>query len=442
MQERQNSTSRHKLIFGVSISDAQACEPDNTRGSNIDRYYDTHAPRLAVEASQKLGNLPGFKKVQESGVNPDYFRFGERVRHRAHYEEDFDKSSEIGIEVIRTGFEMFRFFPEMGVVNQQEIDFMKRYVEQANKRGIQIIGNIFHWALPCYLEDIGGFKNKETVKRYVDFADLLGREFGDTVGEWVSANEMIVYAAKGYWFGDFPPGDANKNVLDKISNLVKIKGIVDNMIEFHKGAYQTLKDHNSDTKIGVTQNIILFKAYKDRPHNILGKIIAELAWNDYVFRRIGGKQDFLGVNHYFPLLINNNKKSSNDDELNDIGWSNTPESILDALVYVNSRFGHLDKPIYIMEHGTAFVDSQKKSDFIRRAVPSVLRAIQLGIPVERYNIWTLHGASGNKAKVPEWDYGSFPHFGIIDVDDDFRRSIGPSGREYQRVIASYRQNGV
>ena len=38
---------------------------------------------------------------------------------------------------------------------------------------------LFHWDLPQGLEDIGGFRNRDTVSWFADYAALMAREFGD-----------------------------------------------------------------------------------------------------------------------------------------------------------------------------------------------------------------------------------------------------------------------
>lgn len=48
---------------------------------------------------------------------------------------------------------------------------------------------MYHWDLPTYLEDLGGFINPDIQEWFVDYARFLFETFGDDVKEWITFNE-------------------------------------------------------------------------------------------------------------------------------------------------------------------------------------------------------------------------------------------------------------
>lgn len=422
-----------RIRFGVAMAGAQVEEiGDHPIGSSLDRYYSMNAERLASDAPKKLGGLPVWSSIKDQAVKPEYYVFGDRARHREYFETDFSIAEELGVDVIRTSASMHRVIREDGSVNRREIDFLKKMVEKAKEKGIEIVLTAFHWDLPTYLEDKGGFLNPETSKHFLDYVDVLGRELADVISCWVTINEPMVYVLKGYFLDDFPPGGVD-TVFKKIRNIPNFKRVVDNLIDAHIKARKIIKGHNKDAEVGIAQNIILYKAYGNYPHNKILQVAGNQWWNFYVSDKIGENQDFLGVNHYFQDTIKNWYGSNGHKDLTDMGWQYFPESIFHALNMVHNRYRDLGLPIRIMETGTPTKDEGRRSRFLRESLFWVLKAKEAGIPVDMYNLWTLLGG-----KVPEWDFGPGIDFGIVGVDDEFQRTIRPSGVEYQRLIRKYK----
>ena len=65
---------------------------------------------------------------------------------------------------------------------------------------------LFHWDLPQGLEEIGGFRNRDTVSWFGDYAALMVRELGDRVSMWSTFNEPWCYAYLGHAAGLHAPG--------------------------------------------------------------------------------------------------------------------------------------------------------------------------------------------------------------------------------------------
>ena len=59
---------------------------------------------------------------------------------------------------------------------------------------------LFHFDMPMYYMDKGGFENRETVDAFVEFAKVCFEEYGDKVHYWTTFNEPIVIAEQGYLY--------------------------------------------------------------------------------------------------------------------------------------------------------------------------------------------------------------------------------------------------
>ena len=111
-----------------------------------------------------------------------------------------------------------------------------------------------------------------------------------------------------------------------------------------------------------------------------------------------------------------------------------------ALPIFHREYGGL--PLYITENGAAFddrldasgeVDDGERLDYLRRHFLQARRAIDDGVRLEGYFVWSLMDNF-------EWALGYSKRFGIVYVDyPTQRRIVKRSGRWYRQVIEA---NGV
>ena len=65
---------------------------------------------------------------------------------------------------------------------------------------------LYHWDLPQALEDDGGWRNRDTVDRFVEFAATCFEAYGDRVRRWLTINEPWIVGLLGYLHGLHAPG--------------------------------------------------------------------------------------------------------------------------------------------------------------------------------------------------------------------------------------------
>jgi beta-glucosidase len=156
--------------------------------------------------------------------------------------------------------------------------------------------------------------------------------------------------------------------------------------------------------------------------------------------------DFLGVNYYNRTVLRsthipeekNHPRTiaSPEYECTDIGWEIYPEGMFHTLM--RAGFEYRPLKIYVTENGASFsqgpddsgrIRDTRRIEFLREHLIAAKRAIELGVPVAGYFVWTLLDNF-------EWERGYTQRFGITWVDYESQQRIAKdSALWYKRVIA-------
>ena len=87
-------------------------------------------------------------------------------------------------------------------------------------------------------------------------------------------------------------------------------------------------------------------------------------------------------------------------------------------------------PVIVTENGVSTADDSERIEFVDRALRSVHAAIEDGVDIRGYTLWSLLDNF-------EWALGYSQHFGIVEVDrTTFARNPKPSGVFFGRVARS------
>ena len=167
---------------------------------------------------------------------------------------------------------------------------------------------------------------------------------------------------------------------------------------------------------------------------------AALDFSESDWRQLRGSIDFLGINYYTTSGV-----QATDDgqwQIVDVGEASGaallrsyPAGFLELLRWLNGRYPGLD--IVITENGmcTASSDADPLEDSARvdyydKHVAAVQQAVDEGLPVRGYFVWTFLDNF-------EWTGGYKERFGIIHVDfakGDRPRTVKRSYRWWQRFL--------
>ena len=354
--------------------------------------------------------------------------------HYHFYKEDIKQMAEGGQNSYRFSLSWPRIIKDReGHVNEKGIAFYRDLMKTCLEYGIKPFVTIYHWDLPQYYEDIGGWLNKQTCYGYERYAEVCFEAFHDLVKDWVTFNEPKYFTASGYLIGNYPPGHndpyefilAAYNVMYASALGVRAfrKGGYDGQIGIvHSFAPVNGVDDSLKTKIAMrfadnyANNWILDTAAKGEiPFDLLGVLNERY---DLSFMKKEELQvikentvDFLGLNYYSHMLVRpysegetslvvNNSGAGGkntviikgwfeqifdlpDAQYNEWGTQIYPKGLQKGLKEAYERY-HL--PIYITENGIGIredvsvemVDDQERIDFMNDHISAMLNAMEEG----------------------------------------------------------------
>lgn len=359
-----------------------------------------HASELARSAAKRLSWLPSWKDIRSAAQDPNNYVSGNGVDHYNRYEEDFDLLRAMHFNSFRFGVEWSRIEPEEGTWNLEATRHYHAYIKALNKRNIEPILNIWHWTMPTWFTDKGGFEKKANVIYFEQFVQKIVEEYGDEIRYVIILNEPNVYTGLSYATGEWPPQQKKP--------LLALR-VYRNLVRAHRRSYTILKTAQPSLQIGIAQNVSESRAF--RTTNIiagLGAISRNYLWNWWFLDRIKKQLDFVGLNFYHTNYQRGLFGELNNPTYlaNDVGWYMEPEAIYPLLIRASQRY---KLPIIITENGVADAKDTYRQWWIEQTLIAMQRALSNGVNLKGYLHWSLLDNF-------EWSYGWWPKFGLIAVD--------------------------
>ncbi|HCX84514.1 MAG TPA: beta-glucosidase [Micrococcales bacterium] len=173
------------FTFGVATS-AYQIEGAAHVGGRTDSIWDTFARRPGTIDDASTGEV----------AVDHYHRFG----------EDVALMRQLGVGGYRFSTSWARVRPDGGAPNPEGLDFYSRLVDAQLEAGITPWVTLYHWDLPQALEDAGGWRSRDIVPRFVEYALTMHEALGDRVRHWLTLNEPWCTAFLGYAGGQHAPG--------------------------------------------------------------------------------------------------------------------------------------------------------------------------------------------------------------------------------------------
>ena len=131
-------------------------------------------------------------------------------------------------------------------LNKETVDYYRRILSSLKEQGITTFVTLFHFTLPSWLSERGGWLVQETVDEFEAFAQLAAESFSDLVDYWITLNEPLAYAYQGYISGVWPPG--------LHGNHLSAFKVVRNMLLGHARAYAALHHGGTPSKVSFTMH--------------------------------------------------------------------------------------------------------------------------------------------------------------------------------------------
>src|SRR5690606_12236312 len=401
--------------------------------------------------------------------------------HYNRYREDVRLMAELGLKAYRFSVSWPRIQPDgSGPYNAKGLDFYKRLVDELLEHGIEPWLTLYHWDLAQALEDAGGWPERDTSKRFADFAATVHAELSDRVRYWATVNEPWCAAFLGYASGEHAPGRREPAAAVRAAHHLNLA---------HGLAVQAMRAQNTRSQIGGCVNLypvspatsseadldaarridglqnrffldaLLKGSYPEDVLEDLSRVTEHSYIADGDLEAIAAPIDMLLINYYSRFTVTGGGGGaqsaaaaptgagspwvgsehvgfvSGGRPVTAMGWEIDESGLYEVLTRLATEYPPL--PLYVAENGAAFDDEvaedgtvhdPRRRDFLEAHVRACHRAIEAGVPLKGYFVWSLMDNF-------EWAWGYGKRFGLIHVDyATQRRTMKTSARWYAELI--------
>jgi beta-glucosidase len=363
--------------------------------------------------------------------------------HYHRWRQDVMLMSGLGIGAYRLSTAWPRILPEgRGRPNEKGLEFYDRLIDAIMAADIEPWICLYHWDLPQALEDRGGWQNRDVASWFADYAHLTVRRLGDRVKRWATFNEPNAASVKGYCEGDHAPGIRGRGSALRAIHVMNLA---------HGLGVEAMRSERPDLLVGNIYNFHPREPDSEREQDEAAALILDALWNrSFPDPQIRGhypeplaaemetliepgdleiirqKPDYFAINHYTRTRVRHDPghpfevgvvPPPSGTQVTEMGWEIVPDAFRSVLIEVKERYSG-DLPVYILENGAAFPDRVEADErirdepriaYLRDYLGAVLEAIEAGVPVRGYFVWSLLDNF-------EWALGYCRRFGLVHVD--------------------------
>ncbi|MEI7689920.1 MAG: family 1 glycosylhydrolase [Candidatus Saccharibacteria bacterium] len=379
-----------------------------------------NAQARSVNAEYKMGHHDNWSKIKDEAQDPNNYVSGKLADHYHRYKEDFDLLQKMNMNAYRFSIEWSRVEPIEGQWDESEIEHYRQYIDELVSRGIEPIMTLFHFTLPCWLVDKGGFVHRSNVKYFIRFVKKVMGEFESKVKYVITINEPDIYTFESYFNKNWPPSE---------HNFVKFFSVVNNLLYAHKKAFFAIKRINMDTKVSIAKSSVYFCADDGRFISRAARVIMQFIQDDYILMSVRKYCDFIGLNYYFSTVIEGLAVYDYQEHPSDLNWGMPPAEIQFILERLNKKY---KLPIIITENGLADAADEHRKWWLTQTIMGMEKAVKNGVKLHGYLHWSLMDNF-------EWAYGKWPRFGLAAVNyKTGERKLRPSAVWFGSVIKKLR----
>ncbi len=412
--------------------------------------------------------------------------------HYHRLDADLDLMASLGLPAYRFSVSWPRVIPGgSGPVNQAGLDFYARLVDGLLDRGITPQLTLYHWDLPQALQNEGGWTNRETADRFVEFAIAVAAAVGDRVPGITTFNEPFCSSFLGHAAGIHAPGHTDRHealaaahhlnlahgrAVTAMRSLTSAElSITLNVAQVYPATDSEADQAAAEHVDRLANRIFLDPIFRgEYPQELLTetKHLSDWAFvQDGDLAEINVPIDSLGVNFYSPTVITaatdelrsrdasrwhndpNREQAESEWPGTDLafsvalppphtgmGWAIRPEAFTDLLLRLHRDYPQV--PLYVTENGASFPDQVEvdgsvhdtaRIDYLHAHLTAVHTAMQAGADVRGYYLWSLMDNF-------EWAWGYDKRFGLVHIDyETLTRTVKDSGHWYAEVV---RANGL
>jgi len=371
--------------------------------------------------------------------------------HYHRYKEDVSIIKDLGADSYRLSIAWTRIFPECGKYNPKGMEFYKNLLIELKEKGIKTAVTLYHWDLPQWLQDMGGWEIRKSADLFTEYAEKCYTELDDLVDLWITHNEPWCTSILSNAIGEHAPGKKDITAALKVAHHLLLS---------HGMAVRTYHKLGFNKPIGITLNLTPAYAASNSFSDKLAASNMDGSFNrwflepifkgsypidiinlyssrcsDYTFIKegdfdvIGEKCDFLGVNYYNRSLVKFNSltlslcsDAYSSYPKTDMGWDISPNEFIDLIKMVREKY--TDLPIYITENGSSWRDiiedghihDTGRINYLISHLKAIGKMNEMGLNVAGYFCWSLLDNF-------EWAHGYSERFGIVYVDFETQKRI-------------------
>jgi beta-glucosidase/6-phospho-beta-glucosidase/beta-galactosidase len=414
----------------------------------------------------------------------------------------------LGGNAIRLGMEWSRVFPRSTArvrtgasVSRAELRRLdrladpaavrryRRILRGARARGLEVMLTLNHFTLPIWVhEPLGvrrafagrgpddpvpggleraGWLDRATVAEFRKYAAYVAWRFGDLVDLYATVNEPLVTVSQGFVS---IPGVTGTKAPAVLSYPAALRAL-EHLGLANAAAYDAVHARDRRARVGFVHNLVAWRpADPASPRDVAATANADRvfnrAWLELALRghydadadgvadpgerrrRLAGKADFVGVNHYSPGRVTglgapvsarvplfdfapavtyrgtgNPGGPPCPTRCTDFGWEIDPAGLREV-VELAASYG---TPVYVTENGIDDREDDDRPGYLRGYLAALHDAIAAGADVRGYFHWSLLDNF-------EWAEGFGAAFGLYAFDPrTLRRTERPSARLFARI---------
>ena len=364
----------------------------------------------------------------------------------------------------RLGVNAYRFSISWARVQASGLDHYQRVADSLLTAGIRPLAVLYHWDLPQALQEAGGWRSRDTARRFADYAAATYGALGDRIELWVTHHDPWASAFYGYGSGALAPGVRDEEAAVEAAHVLLLS---------HAQALQAcaaLRRPGSRFGVALGLSPVLPATPEDEeaafwadcflnrwcldpllrgryPEELLQVYTArhprwDLRTED-LDALAAARPDFLGVNYFTCRRVS---RPSDRDSLFSFarpeglpraatGWEIRPEGLRELLLRLDRDYDHPE--LLVTANGAAFedapseegiVEDRERISFLEEHMVEAHRAWRDGARLRGYFPWALLDGF-------EWSFGYSRPFGLVAVDrQTMKRTWKRSAFWYRDVI--------
>ena len=393
------------------------------------------------------------------------------------YKEDIALMKELGHNSFRFSISWSRLIKADNSINQKAVDFYNNVINTMLENNIEPFINLFHFDMPMYLQEIGGWENREVVKHYQNYAKTCFELFGDRVKKWFTHNEPIVPVEFGYLGVHHYPAIVNFKRAVQVAYHIMLSSAL---------AISEYRKLNLDGQIGIIINLTPSYPRSNSKEDLEASNIADLILNrSFLDPSVHGEfpweliefvkekdlmpiytkedvdiiknntVDLLGVNYYQPRRVKAKESEVKEEILTpesffdfyDMpgkkinphrGWEIYEKGIYDLSINIRDNYKNI--PFFISENGMGVegedkfkvngrIEDDYRIEFISDHLKYANKALNEGCNLKGYHLWTF---------MDNWSwlnaYKNRYGFVEVDINNEFKRTPKKSAYWFKELI--------